>query len=223
MEGFKLDDNLVKLTWYTYVVEIIEHFSKFLKSCAVKNNDANNILISLKDFCFFIGIPSIVQTDNSTEYKNEIIRSFCVENKINHIFSSSRHPQSNGTVEIAHRETSRYIIIKILENDTAINLKDILLESNKIHNNNIHWITKYKPIDLINNTDSGIYDIVKDNIKTKYKNSIDSITNYKKDDHIKIKKGAYKIGNCIKIRKNKFKNLSFLQLFKMIIIVVYYM
>ena len=50
-----------------------------------------------------------------------------------------------------------------------LDLIDILLDSNKIYNYNIHTITRYRPVDLINNTDNNIYDEVIANINKKYK------------------------------------------------------
>ena len=78
----------------------------------------------MKDFCYFIGIPAILQTDNGSEYKNDIIKEFCETNNISHIFSSPRHPQTNGEIEVAHKETRKYIINSIIEKpDDDIDLK----------------------------------------------------------------------------------------------------
>ena len=207
IDGFKLDNtNKVKFG-FEWIVEIIDHFSKFLKSYPVIENNANNVLLCIKDFCYNIRMPKIIQTDNGTEYKNSIINDFCNKNKITHIFSAPRHPQTNGVVEVAHRETRKYIINKILENKNNTDLRDILLEANNIHNNNTHTITKFKPIDLIHNTDESIYNIVIENIKKRTNKYDDmNIILYHEGEHIKIKKGAYKLGKSIKIRKIKNKN-----------------
>jgi uncharacterized protein (UPF0210 family) len=110
-------------------------------------------------------LPKIIQTDNSTECKDSIIKEFCNKKKYNPYFSSSRHPQTNGVIEVAHRETRKYILNKILKNTNDNDLNDILLEADNIYNSNTHTITKYKLIDLIHNTDKSIYNIVIENIK----------------------------------------------------------
>ena len=112
-----------------------------------------------------MGLPKIIQTYNSTECKNSIIKEFCNKNNIIHIFSSSLHPQTNGVIEVSHRETRKYILNKILKNTNDNDLNDFLLEADNIYNNITHTITKYKPIDLIHNTDKSIYNIVIENIK----------------------------------------------------------
>ena len=89
MDGFNLEGFIKDISGYNYVVEIIDHFSKFLKSYAISENNATNILIYLKDFCYYIGMPKILQTDNWTKYKNTILKEFCNTNNINHIFFTS--------------------------------------------------------------------------------------------------------------------------------------
>lgn len=99
----------VELTGFSYVIEIIDHFSKFLKSYPVKENNSKNALICIKDYCNYVGYPKLIQTDNGLEYKNSTIKEFYEYNKIIHIFTSPRHPQTNGCVEIVHKETRKYI------------------------------------------------------------------------------------------------------------------
>ena len=123
MDGFRLDEDSENKFGFKWVFEIIDHFSKFWKSYAAIANNSQEALICLKDYCYSIGIAEILQTDNGLEYKNDLITGFCNKNNIKHIFSSPRHPKINGVVEMAHRETRKYIINKILENDKDYNLK----------------------------------------------------------------------------------------------------
>lgn len=46
------------------MIDLIDHFSKFLMSIPVKNNNAENILISLKQYFNNIGMTKIFQSDN---------------------------------------------------------------------------------------------------------------------------------------------------------------
>ena len=52
---------------------------KFLKSYAIKENTSENILLCIKDYCYFKGFPKIIQSDNGLEYKNELIKEFCIK------------------------------------------------------------------------------------------------------------------------------------------------
>ena len=187
---------------------IIDNFSKFLKSYAVKSNNSENALLCIKDFCNFIGFPKILQSDNGTEYKNELIKEYCESNNIQQIFCSPRHPQTNGVIETAHKETRRYILDKLSTCNKDINLTNILLDSNHIHNYNVHSITKFKPVDLISNTNEEIYKTVIDNINKKYNKKDLKFKIYEAGTKVRIKPGVYKTGRNIKFRKSKNKTVS---------------
>ena len=117
-------------------------FSKIFKSYKVKEDIANNFLVCLKNFYYFIVMLKILETDNDSEYKNSLINEFCNTNEINNIFSSPIFSQSNWVAEASHREIMKYILNKILEdkNENEKDLNNILLETNNIHN-----IAKFKP------------------------------------------------------------------------------
>ena len=134
-------------------------------SFPVADNNAKNALVSKKEFCIYIGFPTILQTDNGSEYCNDIIDTFCAENSIKHITSSPKHPQTNGVVKIVHREIRRKVMMDYCNSTTSFDFKDSLLEAVNIHNHNIHTSTGYRPIDIINNTDEEIYLQVMENIK----------------------------------------------------------
>ena len=186
-------------------------FQKFLKSYPVKENNAQNALFCIKDFCNFVGFPNIIISDNGSEYKNHIIKEYCDNNKILQIFSSPRHPRTNGVIEIAHKETRRFILNDVSENINEIDLPNILLDANHTHNYNTHTVTKYRPIDLINNTDNDIYEEVINNIRRKYQSKTNEFKILEKGTKIKLKPGCYKIGRNIKFRKMEIKLLLFQQ------------
>ena len=87
------------------------------------------------------------------------------------------------------------------ENHLNFDLKNAILEAVDIHNNKIHTITKYKPKELIHNTNEEISKIVIENKK---------FTNLKENDnynvldirsHILIKKNCIKSGKQLLTRK----------------------
>ena len=111
IDGWELDDDLKEMTTYTRVIDMIEHFSKFLLSKPEENNNAENICVCFKLFFSAIGYPKIIQTDNGTEYKNNIINNFLISNNIEYIFSSPKHPQTNGVVEVAQEDVRKNFFI----------------------------------------------------------------------------------------------------------------
>ena len=168
-----------------------------------KNNDANNILNSLKQFIFSFGVPLLFQSDNGSEYKNHIISDFCSSYKINHIFSSPYKPSTNGVVEVTHKEIKKHVLLDFLDNEDEFELNGSLLDAINIHNNNIHSTTGYKPIELFSNTSEEVFEEVNKNIEKAFKNKNTYFSEVKKGDKLILKKGAYGNGRIIKLRKTK--------------------
>ena len=98
IDGWKLHKIIFNRTGFSWVVDIVDHFSKFLWSYPIETNTAQNILTSLKQFIFSFGSPEILQSDNGSEYKNSLMANFCNENNIKQIFSSPYKPSTNGIV-----------------------------------------------------------------------------------------------------------------------------
>ena len=208
IDGWELDEDLKEVTTYTWVIDMIDHFSKFLLSKPVKNNNAENISVCFKLFFNTIGYPKIIQTDNGTEYKNNIINNLLTSNNIEHIFSSPRHPQTNGVVEVVHKEVRKNILYNrhLIKDD--ISFENIVLDSVLVHNMNIHTITGYKPSFLIKNDDKEVYEAVIEKIKQIYKIDLEINNNYyilNEGDHLLTKNGPYRKGKVIKCRKTKYK------------------
>ena len=85
VDGWQIYNQLALETGYKWVIDIIDYFSKYMGSFPVADNNAKNALVSIKEFCIYIGFPKILQTDNGSEYCNDIIDAFCTENNIKHI------------------------------------------------------------------------------------------------------------------------------------------
>lgn len=82
IDGFQLDEIAKELNGYTYVTEIIDYFSKFIKSYVIRENNAQNALLCIKDYWNFVCFSKILQSNKELEYKNKIIKDFCDFNDI---------------------------------------------------------------------------------------------------------------------------------------------
>ena len=71
IDGWKLHSIINNRIGFSWMIDIIEHFSKFIWSYPIVNNNAINFLILLKKFIFSFGAPEILKSDNWTEYKND--------------------------------------------------------------------------------------------------------------------------------------------------------
>ena len=74
------------------------------------NTVGSRHLYCIKNFCMMVGYPKILQSDNGLEYKNNIIKNFCENNNLKQIFSAPRHPETNGVIEVSHKELRKNII-----------------------------------------------------------------------------------------------------------------
>ena len=80
-------------------------------------------------------MPKILQTDNGKEFDNQYIKHYCIEYDIKLIHSSLYHPQTNGSVEVTHKEIQKYIFNEYLNKKEKFNIEDSLFNMIKIHNN----------------------------------------------------------------------------------------
>jgi len=107
MDGWKIHNELMIVSGFAWVIDIFDHFNKYLRSFPISNNNAQNYLNYLKEFCILKGIPKILQTDNGAEYKNNLFNIFCEKSNIQHIFSSPYHPQKNGFIEVPIKKNAK--------------------------------------------------------------------------------------------------------------------
>lgn len=63
-DGWQLDDELNSITGYCWIIDIINHFSKYLMSIPVKNNNAENLPFCIKQYVGYVSNPKIFQSDN---------------------------------------------------------------------------------------------------------------------------------------------------------------
>ena len=120
-------------TNYIWVLDCIYYFSKFIQSYPLKNRDANDVLVAIKQFTYSLGFPNILQTDNGLEFVYSKLVKFCSDNNITFIQSRPINPKYNGIVEVYHKEIRKYVLTNYTlnetiydENENDFNLKEKL-------------------------------------------------------------------------------------------------
>ena len=211
-----LSDDIIMETEYKYIVDIIDHFSKWLWSYPINEKTAFQCLLCLKKYIYSFGSPKIIHSDNGKEFKNSFFREFCELNDIKQIFSTPYNPQSHGAIEACHKEVQRIInsIYYCKTNKTEFSLENALLVAINEHNNKIHSTTLFRPKDIRDTTDPIIINKIKENMKKKITKSLKSKNLYllEKDDLILIsdnilidkKSKKDKINILIKDKSNSF-------------------
>lgn len=202
-----LTNDIISVTEYRYIVDIIDHFSKWLWSYPIHEKTAFQCLICLKKYIYSFGVPKIVHSDNGKEFKNSWFREFCESNKITQIFSTPYNPQSHGAIEACHKEVQRIInsIYYCKDNKNDFSLEEALLVAINEHNNKIHSTTLYRPKDVRDTTDLIIINKIKENMKKKIVKSLKSKNLYllEKNDLILIYDNIL-LDEKSKKRKSKF-------------------
>ena len=135
-----LNQELRDVTDYNYVLDNIDHFSKQYYGYLLKTKTAEEVLKNIEIYIENFGICKIPQVDNGTEFKNEKLDRYCLENNIKLIYSSPYHPQTNGVCEFVHKD--KEISKEFLKNQKNFNIEDELFKIIIIHNNKIHLSTK---------------------------------------------------------------------------------
>ena len=134
-------------TSYKYIIDCIDHFSKFYWGYLIRDKTAKTTLNKIKNFIGINKKPVIIQTDNGLEFKNKMLEAYLKEERIKHILSRPHHPQTNGCLERYHRELHKYMknyLDDIKEFDDS-DIEDALDGYIQYHNSTIKSSTKYIP------------------------------------------------------------------------------
>lgn len=207
---YLIDEIKIK-TGFKYILDIIDHFSKWYNGYLLKTKEAYELLKKIEIYIENFGKCKILQVDNGIEFKNNLLHTYCKNNNISIIHSSPYHPKSNGVVEVVHKEIRKYIYNENFLNKDDFDIEEELFNITKIHNNKTHSTTNRIPrairdiedkeeIEEINNS-------IKDNLLRKIKNyDIVEYNNFYVIDFNKI----YINENKILKKKSKIKKYNVL-------------
>ena len=154
-------------------------------------------------------MPKIIQIDNSSEYNNNLFAEFCDKYNIQHINSSSLNPQTNGVVEVVHKEIRQYVLMIYSEYNNNFDLKDVILEAINIHKHKIHSSTGYRTCDIINNTKEDIQKRLLENIENSLKINSNNYNDIKEGDKVLINQFLHHSWKKLVVGKFKPKDKIF--------------
>ena len=84
---------------HSYILNIIDIFSKYLFSYPLKNKEAKDVYNVLSKLFKEGFVPNILQSDNGLEFKNTIIANLCKKYHVKQVFSKSYSSNAQGQVE----------------------------------------------------------------------------------------------------------------------------
>ncbi|GKB21316.1 reverse transcriptase domain-containing protein [Tanacetum coccineum] len=104
---------------FEYILVAVDYVSKWAEAQALPTNDARVVITFLKKlFCHF-GMPKALISDRGTHFCNKIMERTMKRYGVNHRFSTSYHPQTNGQVENMNIALKR-ILEKTVKDNPAI-------------------------------------------------------------------------------------------------------
>ena len=186
---------------------MIDHFSKWYNGYLLKTKEAKEVLKKIELFIENFGECKILQVDNGTEFKNNLLQTYCNNKNIKLIHSSPYHPQTNGVIEVVHKEIRKYIYTEFFKNKENFDIEEELFNITKIHNNKIHSTTKRIPREIKDLEDREEIEVINREILknlSKLNKNYD-VVDYNKSYVIDYNK-IYKSNGVIYKKKGKIKN-----------------
>jgi Integrase core domain len=135
---------------YTWILAIIDSFSKFAFTEKIKAKSAIQVLNCLKKLFLREGYPDILHSDNGKEFKNGLLAEFARKNGFILVRGRARYPQSQGQAERFNQTLCRRLskhLFSIQEKRWVDIIDEIVFQ----YNDSIHCSTNQKPFVLFRN------------------------------------------------------------------------
>ena len=112
---WELHHDLKNICKFKYVLDIIDHFSKWSWSYFIEAKEFKYIIQYIRRFILAFGKPVIFQTDSGLEFDTFELRAYMRNNGIIYIKGRPYHPQSIGCCERHHKLMQSYMINEFIE------------------------------------------------------------------------------------------------------------
>lgn len=160
---------LIKNTEFKYLLNCIDHFSKYVVSFLLKTKKANEVCNKLNVYFTDYGVPIEIGTDNDSKFNNNLVKSLLSSKNIKYIRGKPYNPHSHGVCQRVHRTIRNGLICKYLENKKAFNIENALKFVVNTYNNTTHRTTKFKSYDVFYSNNDNIFDKVRENTLNSFK------------------------------------------------------
>ena len=131
-----------------YALTIQCDLSKYVIIKAIPDKSAETIAKAFIENCILIyGTPSVIRTDQGTEYKNEIFNKINEILQITHKFSTPYHPETIGSLERNHRCLNEFV--RQFVNESRSDWDDWLPYYAFCYNTTPHTDFPYSPFELM--------------------------------------------------------------------------
>jgi transposase InsO family protein len=130
-----------------YILTCQDNLSKYCIATPLENQTSEVTEAFVKNIILVYGIPSEIVTDQGTNFMSEVFKRICKLLKIEKICTAAYHPESNGTLERAHKTLTNYL--KCFCDGRTSNWDEWLPFACFTYNTTPHSVTRYTPYELL--------------------------------------------------------------------------
>jgi len=113
---------------YRYLLTAIDRSTRWLEAIPLKDMEAASCTEALAaQWIARFGVPAAITTDRGAQFTSAAWAAWCTGLGVDHIKTTSYHPQSNGMVERSHRQLKDALRSRLATNDWPLHLPWILL------------------------------------------------------------------------------------------------
>uniref|UniRef100_A0A0A9W9N1 RNA-directed DNA polymerase n=1 Tax=Lygus hesperus TaxID=30085 RepID=A0A0A9W9N1_LYGHE len=113
---------------YKFCLTIIDRATGWPECIPIRNITAKTVIEQLYDnWISRFGAPSIITTDQGTQFMSDIFKKFCAAMGIQNIHTNAYHPQANGMIERFHRTLNEAIMTSSSAAKWAQDMTSLLL------------------------------------------------------------------------------------------------
>ncbi|KAG9390150.1 hypothetical protein J8273_8189 [Carpediemonas membranifera] len=142
---------------FKYIIVAVDTFTKFTKLYPARTTNADSAVEALIDWSAHFGRPREIQSDNGSQYRNELVALLTAAYSIPHHYSTPYRPASNGIVERANAEIVRHLRTLLHDNRMATDRWPQLLNHvMRIINESAYSLSGLTPIQLLFGRDTRI-------------------------------------------------------------------
>jgi hypothetical protein len=132
-----------------YIIVFIDAFTRFVELYAVPDTTAEVCAGKLLDHVGRYGVPVLLQSDQGSQFVNQIIQEFTTLMGVKHHLTLQYSSESNGLVERANKEVMRHLRNIVFDRRCRDNFSTMLPLVQRIMNTAIHSVTKISPAQLL--------------------------------------------------------------------------
>lgn len=153
---------------YNTIVVVIDIFSKFIYTKALKDKKSSSVVNFLKPI-FANEKPTLMQSDNGVEFKSDVFQEILKTNNIKHVFSKAYNPTTQGAVERVNR-TIKSMLHRYMTSNNSKDWVSILPSITKNYNNNLQKTIHQTPTQLKNGDNENVKSTRQDMLITSKQN-----------------------------------------------------